>query len=809
MNEENKEIDRLKERLRVAEDTLNAIKNGKVDALVIQGAKGEQLYSINSPDHPYQVFFENMDEAAIVLSNQHIILYGNRSFFEMLGMSCENVIGKSIFNFLKQSDHRYFIDHVLKNKKTKGELCINSFHQGSRTVLASIFKGIWNESDAQCLLFTDITELKRIQHFIETSHSVARILSEVSTLSVAAKSIIELLCNRLGWEVMIIWIWNSEKQVLQCLEIAHIDGLDIEEFEKKSREMGSETKQLFSHICLSNRPIWIKDFADHYNLVRRNEAVRNNLHGALAFPFNKDSQVGGVIELFRRIPFEGGVDNLQFDLLWSIGIDLGFYIQRLLSDHKRNEIAKALELSVNAIYTTDLKGTLSSWNDGAEKMYGWLAQEMIGSNINKLYPPEKSDKYKKKFEAFLLGMPVKKFESQRLRKDGELIWVAQSYDKTYDLFGAPSGVIIVEQEITPEKEWAKYLADSEKKFNSFIEITEDWIWELDSKGNFQFSNCAVYEFLGFEVDEILGKSLLYFVPVEERERIQNQMREIQTKKIGWRRLIIPFVHKNGSCRWIESNAKELLDDEGYLVGFRGTSRNITELRNLDKIKNEFISVVSHELRTPLTSISGALNLLIAKKISPEESDQLICIAHKNAVRLSKIINDTMDIEKLQIGKLTLDLKKINLADVVREAVFSHDMIGNKFNIKLILGDSLPFAQIMGDYCRLIQVMNNLLSNAIKFSPNQGTVVVSLEVRDHCARVLVTDKGPGIPRDFQSKIFGSFAQADSSIKREVTGAGLGLYISKSIIESHGGILDYITKIGEETTFYFEIPLIKKD
>lgn len=801
--------ERLAGRLREAEETLEAIRNGEVDAIILKDPQGKhvkQIYSLVNPDHPYQMFFENMDEAAIILSKDQIILYGNNNFFELIGASSENVIGTSILNIISEGDRNYFIGSLQKERKKKAELLIVNKKQEIRTVLVSVFSGIWNDAEQLCLLFRDITELKRAQNYVRASESISRILSEAPQISIASQSVIPILHDTLGWEVMVTWLWNKEKQNFHCINVVHIEGLEIEAFEKKTKELEPKSKSLFEYVSLTNRPIWKKDITEDSSFIRRSEAIEDGLRGALAFSFNPNSELSGIIELFRRTPFTDSVDNLMLDLISSFGISFGLYIQRLSSDQTKFQFSKALEISLNGVYGVNTNGTVTNWYPGAERLYGWTAEEMVGSSIKRLYPNNTDQEFDAISKAVVSGKSIEHPESKRVGKDGKYICVNSAYDAIYDFFGKVSEIIVVEQDITVQNDFAYRLTESNERFDSFIEITEDWIWEFDKNGTFLFSNLAVYAILGYQADEILGKSLLYFVLLEDRDKTESKLKEFCAKKEGWSHMIIPLLHKNGSFRWIETNAKVLLGPNDELLGFRGCSRDITESRNLEKIKNEFISIMSHEIRTPLTSIYGGLSLLISKELSPHDRQELLTNAYKNSLRLTNLINDTMDFEKLQLGKLMFAFKKINLGEVVLESIKSSEIIAHKFNVKIILEGTLPVANVNGDYSRLMQVMSNLLSNAIKFSPNEGIVGVSMTIEGDKVRVSVSDNGVGIPKEFQPKLFQSFAQADSSDRRTAGGTGLGLYISKSIIEAHGGFIQYKTKTGEGSTFFFDLPLI---
>lgn len=799
----------LAQRLREAEETLEALRCGKVDALIVKGAKGEQVYSLVNPDHPFQVFFENMDEAAIILSTEQIILYGNNNFFELMGSSSESVIGSSILDMIAESDRSFFVDCLQKKKKKKSELTILKKEGEVRTVLVSIFNGIWNEAEQVCLLFRDITELKRAQHLVRASESITKILSEAPQLVLASRSIIQIIYDHLGWEAMFTWLWNKEKQKFHCIDMACIEDLEIEAFKNKTRLLEEKSRPIFGSLSLSNRPVWIEDITEDSTFMRRKEAMEVGLQGALAFSFNQNSDLEGFVELFRKTPFKESIDNLMLDFISSIGIGLGLYIDRIFSDQIKFQFAKSLELSSNAIYSTNVHGIVINWYPGAEKMYGWTAEEMIGTSLKRLYPDSHYTEFDQVKEKIVSGNPVKNFESQRIGKKGDNIWVHCAYEAIYDFFGKISEIMMVEQDITNEKNLITLVAESNKKFDAFIEITEDWIWEVDKNGVFLFSNAAIYTILGYQVDEVLGKNFLYFLALENRDKTEDEFKEHEAKKEGWSHWIVPLLHKNGMLRWVETNAKVLLNAQQEFWGFRGSCRDITESKNLERIKNEFISIMSHELRTPMTSIYGGVCLLMSKELSPQERQELLVNVHKNSIRLTNLINDTMDFEKLQLGKLSFDFKKINLAEVVAESVKTSAIMAQKYDVKILIEDPLTNIEVSGDYSRLLQVLLNLLSNAIKFSPNGGVVRISLGIEGGRARVSVSDKGPGVPKDFQSKIFQSFAQADSSSKRAIGGTGLGLYLSKSIIEAHGGSIDYQTKSGEGTTFFFDLPLLTQD
>ena len=235
--------------------------------------------------------------------------------------------------------------------------------------------------------------------------------------------------------------------------------------------------------------------------------------------------------------------------------------------------------------------------------------------------------------------------------------------------------------------------------------------------------------------------------------------------------------------------------------------DILQLRELEQMKSSFVSTVSHELRTPLTSVRGALGLVLGGAAGdlPPKTRDLLRIAHQNTERLIRLINDILDIEKLESGHMLLRREPCDLAGIARTTIAALDAYAAEHDVRVVL-DPPPAdpVVVVADPDRLVQVATNLVSNAVKFSPRGATVSVAVAMEDGTARLTVSDRGPGIPAEFQSRIFGRFQQADSSGSRSHGGTGLGLAIVQSITELHGGSVRFETSPGEGTTFVVELP-----
>lgn len=237
-------------------------------------------------------------------------------------------------------------------------------------------------------------------------------------------------------------------------------------------------------------------------------------------------------------------------------------------------------------------------------------------------------------------------------------------------------------------------------------------------------------------------------------------------------------------------------------------RDVSESLRNEKMKSEFVSTVSHELRTPLTAIRGALSMLQSGMVGdiPADSKPLLNIAHKNCERLVNLINDILDIEKLESGRLLLNLVAIPVAPLLRQSLEFNAPYAQEFDVELELCEPVPDATARIDPDRFAQVMANLLSNAIKHSPTGGAVTVSCNTLANELEISVIDRGKGVPEAFRSRIFQRFAQADSSDVRRRGGTGLGLAITQSLVEQMSGQVGFESTPGQGARFFVRLPLV---
>jgi PAS domain S-box-containing protein len=342
---------------------------------------------------------------------------------------------------------------------------------------------------------------------------------------------------------------------------------------------------------------------------------------------------------------------------------------------------------------------------------------------------------------------------------------------------------------------ARALAESQAQMQAVLDSARDPILVVDRHGVVELANRACGEAFGATSRSLVGTDISDLVPALVGGA--QPAGEVQvTRRDG-----------SGFPAEISTGVFERDGREMSVC----ILRDRTERHRLDQLKNEFVSTVSHELRTPLTSIRGSLGLIVAGAAGPlpDKAKGLLEIAHKNSERLVGLVNDILDIEKIESGRMEFRRDRLEAGSLVEQAVEANQSYAAQHEVEYRItakpDQTLP---VLGDADRLIQVLNNLLSNAAKFSP-AGTVVeveLGLETPGSQIRVSVRDRGPGIPEEFRNRIFQRFAQADASDVRRKGGTGLGLSIAKAIVERHGGRIGFEPAEGGGTRFWFTLPLL---
>lgn len=367
--------------------------------------------------------------------------------------------------------------------------------------------------------------------------------------------------------------------------------------------------------------------------------------------------------------------------------------------------------------------------------------------------------------------------------------------------------IYVRERLTNEQRTQRELEQLQQRHVLILNSIGEAICGVDRQGMITFVNPAASSITGWKLDDLLGRNLIDFLHARSFQTVTPTSAVLDSLRDGTvqRVSIEVFEQPDGGLIPIEYISTPLWEGDvinGAVVAFQ----DITERRRIERMKGEFMAVVSHELRTPLTSLRGALGLLGSGRMGqiPEPGSRMLSIALSNAERLGRLVNDILDLERLNAGRFQLDRKMHNLSGVMQQALDVVRPVADRANVQML--SKLAEIQVWIDSDRILQTMINLLGNAVKFSPAGSTVWLETTVQESFAIVSVRDQGRGIPTDKLDAVFEQFEQVDASDSREKGGTGLGLPICRGIVQQHGGRIWVESILGRGSTFSFTLPLV---
>jgi PAS domain S-box-containing protein len=341
------------------------------------------------------------------------------------------------------------------------------------------------------------------------------------------------------------------------------------------------------------------------------------------------------------------------------------------------------------------------------------------------------------------------------------------------------------------------IAEAARKEKALLDNSLDVICSIDGDGRFVEVSPASFKIWGYLPSELIGRFYTEFVVPDDMKKTQAIAAEIIAGKpiSGFENC---YICKDGSrvdIVWSASwSATEQLM---FCVG-----RNNTERKEVERMKNEFVSTVSHELRTPLTSLRGFSEILLRKSCSPEKQRQYLTIIQSESKRLTNLINDFLDLQRIESGRQNYDFAPLDLVPLLYETVALFTGANELHSFRVEVADFLPEVKADGD--RIRQVLSNLVSNAIKYSPEGGEVVISAVQQEALVRVSITDQGIGIAPEAMTRLFTKFYRVDNANTRKIGGTGLGLALVKEIIEAHDGQVWVESELGQGSTFFVTLP-----
>ena len=471
-------------------------------------------------------------------------------------------------------------------------------------------------------------------------------------------------------------------------------------------------------------------------------------------------------------------------------------------------LAAIIESAEDAIITKTLDGIITSWNPGAEHIFGYSADEAIGKPVTILFPEDHLDEEPGILARIRQGERVEHYETVRLRKDGSRVDISL----TVSPIRGPGGHIVGASKIARDISTRRQSELLQARLAAIIESAEDAIIAKTLEGIITSWNVGAERIFGYTAEEAIGKPVTMLIPEDRTDEEPGILARIrQGERVEHFETV--RVRKDGTHLNISLTVSPVRAPDGRIIGASKIARDITESKlaerererlleserharhtaevarreaeEASRLKDEFLATVSHELRTPLTAILGWAHMLCTGQIPPEDAGGVYQTIERNARAQAQLVDDLLDVSRIITGKLRLDVRMVDPVAFIDSAVESARPAAEGKGVRLSKKVEDGAVSVVGDPGRLQQVVWNLLTNAIKFTPPGGEIEIGLARAGANVEISVRDTGAGIAPEFLPHVFDRFRQADGRITRRHGGLGLGLSIVRHIIELHGG------------------------
>jgi len=786
-------IEDLESRLAEAEGLIDAIKAGEVDAFAFSNGEQHEIFTLQSGDYAYRVMVENINEGAINLSEDNLVVYTNKGFYQMLGLSYEKVIGCTITDFIHPGSLRIFNQLLSAASKgqSRGEINLQA---GNKTIPVYIsLTSLQPTLPTVGMIVTDLSEKKQNEKDLEIQKERERKINE------SQKELQELVLQA----PVAISLFEGEQLLARV-----VNKIALEVMGKKVEDVINQPfEKLFPEL---------PGRANLYKEVFATGIAQSGYEVEITYNKKGTLQTG-----YFDTNYTPWYDsNGSIKGVMGVGVDVtSKVLAKRITQQKEKELQKIreqLELSIEAgsigLWHWDVQQDLLKWSEEQAKIFGLPNGENI-SLIKQLYQfvlPEDRDRIAKEITGDLEN-PYHEYAFRIKRTDGEIRWVQARSKNIYNDSGILEFITGINIDITEQKLAEERLLQSQNELVELANAVPQLVWMADAGGRMVYYNDRITEFAPASQSED---------GVWDSEHLVHPDDMLPTRD-AWllaltTRCIFEKEHRlklrDGEYKWFLSRGHPQIGKQGELIKWYGTTTDIHAQKIHETQKDEFLKMVSHELKTPVTSIKGYVQLLLAMLSNEDNAvarlvKQPLQRIDSQVVRLGKLITGILDISRLEDGRMDLHKEHFRLDELLKETIqdmmFAHNT--HAINIQQSF-DCLVYA----DKNRMGQVIINLVTNAIKYSPENNKIEINLTAPSKdMASVSIKDFGVGIEKSEHHKIFQRFYQTGTHENQNYTGFGIGLYITAEIIHRHGGEITVVSTPGKGSIFTFTIPVTTKN
>ncbi len=453
--------------------------------------------------------------------------------------------------------------------------------------------------------------------------------------------------------------------------------------------------------------------------------------------------------------------------------------------------------AVDVLCSIDGAGIFTNVSPSSESVWGYKDSELVGKCFTEIIVEEDIEDTLNALDTIKLSASSMPIENRVACPDGKVISVLWS------VFWSESEDILycVAHDITARKMFEKVLKESEERTRTIMESLPVGLVVIDEKGKIRLANKKTESMFGSRQSDLVGRNLSTLLKSNDSPPKENWMEELISSSSG-HVMELNAVRRDNLSEFpveLSSNKTQMGNKDAHLVAML----DVSERHEIERLKREFVAMVSHDLKTPLSSVRGMLVLLSAGAAGelPSKAGPIVQSAEEQLERLIKLINDLLDVQKMESGKFSVELKDVSIRALLEESFDAVEQIAddNGVTIEISGGDE----RVLADPDRILQVIINLLSNAIKFSPRESKVKMRIVNEADFVEVRVEDQGRGIKKEFQETIFERFKQVEKLDSTEKKGTGLGLAICKMIVEEHGGSIGVDSEDGKGSAFWFRL------